>query len=47
MSTLALGCSMQALSHYSKQGLLFVGAQSSHCGGFSCCKAQALSTWAQ
>ena len=32
----------QAFSSCSKQGLLFVAAQVSHCSGFSCCRAWAL-----
>ena len=31
-----------------ERGLLFVGgARISHCGGFSCCGAQAVGVWAQ
>ena len=39
----ALGlCCARAFSHCGEQGLLFVNSAHSHCGGFSCCGAQAL-----
>ena len=42
-ATLGLHCCMQAFSSCSKWGLLSsCCAQASHCGGFSCCRAQAL-----
>ena len=37
-------CCARAFSGCCEQGLLFVVA--SHCGGFSCCGAQALGAWA-
>ena len=44
---LSLCCCAQAFSSCSEWGLLFsCGVQASHCGGFSCCRAHALDTWA-
>ena len=51
-TVLGLGCREQAFSSCSEQGLLCIAghrlliAVASHCGGFSCCRAQALGTWA-
>ena len=44
MAALGLRCCVQAFSSCSEQGAtLGCGARASHCGGFSCCGAQALS----
>ena len=37
----------RAFSSCSERELLFVAVRASHCGGFSCCKTQALGAWAQ
>ena len=43
LATVGLCCYTWAFSSCSKQGLLSsCGARASHCGGFSCCGAQAL-----
>ena len=43
MAVLGLRCCAWAFSSCGAQGLLFhCGVQASHCGGFSCCGAQAL-----
>ena len=40
-------CCTPAFSSCGERGLLFrCGAWASHCGGFSCCRARALSAWA-
>ena len=39
MAALSLRCCIRAFSS--------CGVRSSHCGGFCCCRAQALSVWAQ
>ena len=41
LAVLGICCCMWGLSSYGDRGLLFV-AWASHCGGFSCCGAQAL-----
>ena len=47
LAVLSLCCCAQAFSGCSEWGLLFsCGVQASHCGGFSCCRAHALDTWA-
>ena len=52
MAMLGLRCCMRAFSSCSERGLLFIVvhrlliAVASHCGGFSCCGAWALGTWA-
>ena len=47
MAVLGLRCCMQGCSRCGKQGLLSrCGVQASHCGGFSCFRAQALGMWA-
>ena len=47
MAALDLCCCVRAFSSYSEQGAtLHCGALASHCGGFSCCGARALGTWA-
>ena len=41
LAALGLHCCVQAFSSYSDWGAsLCCGAQTSHCGGFSCCRAQ-------
>ena len=43
LAALGLHCSTRAFSSCSEQGLLSsCGVRASHCGGFSCCRAQAL-----
>ena len=43
MAVLGLRCCVKAFSNCGEQGLLSsCGAPASHCGGFSCCRAQAL-----
>ena len=47
MAVLGLHCCMQAFSSCGKWGVtLPCGEWAAHCGGFSCCGAQALGTWA-
>ena len=41
-----LNCYVKAFSSCSEQELLCCSAQASHCGGFSCYRAQASGTWA-
>ena len=43
---LGLHCCVRAFSNCGEQGLYFVAVRLFHCGGFSCCRAQALGTWA-
>ena len=46
-AALDLHCSVWTFSSWSKRGLLSsCGAGVSHCGGFSCCRAQAWGMWA-
>ena len=45
LAALGLCCCTWAFSSCSKRRLLFI-ARASHCGGFSCCGARALGTWA-
>ena len=46
-AVLGLHCSAQTFSSYGERGLLSnCSSWTSHCGGFSCCKAQTLGTWA-
>jgi len=42
LAALGLHCCVWAFSSCGKWGLLFCGVQASHCGGFCCCRAQAL-----
>ena len=42
LSVLGLCCFLRAFSSCSKWGPPSRGAQATHCGGFSCCKARAL-----
>ena len=42
LAVLSLRCWAQAFSGCGEQGLLCCGARASHCGGFSCCREQAL-----
>ena len=47
MAVLGLPCCVQAFSRCREQGLLSrFGVRASHCGGFSCCRARTLGTWA-
>ena len=47
LAVLGLPCCVLAFSSCSKWGLLSSGGVwASHCGGFSCCEAQALGTQA-
>ena len=47
MAVLALHCCRKGCSNCGRQGLLSsCGVQASHCGSFSCCRAQALGVWA-
>ena len=47
-TVLGLHCCTQAFCSCGKWGLLSsCGVQASHCSGFSCCKVQALGSWAQ
>ena len=47
LAVLALRCWERAFPSCEEQGLLSsCGARASHCGGFPCCGAQALVTWA-
>ena len=48
LAALGLRCCTWAFSSCGERGLLFLrcGARASHCGGFSCCGARALGTWA-
>ena len=47
MAALGFRCCVQSFSSCGELGLLFrCGARASHCGGFSCCGAQALGAWA-
>ena len=46
LAVLGLCCCARAFSSCSERGLLFI-VRASHCGGFSCCGAQALGTRAQ
>ena len=45
---LGLCCCARAFSSCGEPGLLFIAVCEllSHCGGFSCCRAQALGAWA-
>ena len=46
-AALGLHCCMQTFSSRGEPGLLSsYGVWASHCGGFYCCKAQALGVWA-
>ena len=46
MAALGLHCCAQAFYSCGKQGAtLRCSAWVSHCGGFSCCRAQALGAW--
>ena len=46
-AALGLHCRMQTFSSRGEPGLLSsCGVLASHCGGFCCCKAQALGVWA-
>ena len=47
LAKLSFCCCLQAFSRCGKQGLLCCSAWASHGGGFSCCRAQALSIFAQ
>ena len=42
MAVLGLRCCARAFSSCRKQATLLCGTRASHCGGFSCCRAQAL-----
>ena len=42
LAALGLRCCAQAFSSCGERGLLRCGAWASHCGGLSCCRAQAL-----
>ena len=47
LAALVLRCCRWAFSSCSERGAtLHCGARASHCGGFSCCGARALGTWA-
>ena len=47
MAVLGLRCCTWAFSSCGERGVaLRCAAQASHCGGFSCCGAQALGAWA-
>ena len=47
LAVLGPHCCSLAFSSCGERGLLYrCGAWASHCGGFSCCGAQALGTWA-
>ena len=46
LAVLGLRCCAWAFSSCGELGLLFVVAQASHRGGFSCCGARALGVWA-
>ena len=46
LSLLGLGCCAGFLWLQPVGATLHCGARASHCGGFSCCGAQALGTWA-
>ena len=47
LAALGLQCCARAFSSCSERGAtLHCGAWASHCGGFSCCGAQALGAWA-
>ena len=47
LAVLGLRCCMRAFSSCGERGpTLRCSAQASHCGGFSCCGAQALGVWA-
>ena len=46
MTALGLCCCVWAFSSCCEQWLPSVGCSASHCGGFSCCGAQTLGTWA-
>ena len=47
LAALGLRCCARAFSSCGEQGAtLCCGARASHCGGFSCCGAGALGTWA-
>ena len=42
---LSLGCCMDFSLVVVSRGCSSCGVQASHCGGFSCCRAQALGAW--
>ena len=46
LAALGLRCCVWAFSSCGERGLLLCGGPASHCGGFSCCGAQALGVWA-